>query len=107
MYHTTNSLVSGFWLVSAFWIVIIISLLTIINYFINKKLKHKFLKYIPIFMFLIIGLYFHYPELSCEGETCGWALLLAIPCYVISISILLSCIIVDLINLHKNKKNKK
>ena len=78
--------------------------------FINKKLKYKFIKYIPsvvplyFIMYFIFELFYKHNCIGWEGAGCVYGLLFF---SFIFIDILISCIIVDLINYKKKKKHKK
>lgn len=102
--NANKTMISGFWIVSILWVSLIIAVVTMILVWLNKKIKHKSIKYIFAFIFLGIEIYLHIPELSCESDICGWNMLLAFPCYIIFIILTISSIIADLITKFKNKK---
>lgn len=107
MADASKTMINGFWLVSFFWIALIIVVVTMVLYWLNKKIKHKYIKYIFPFIFLTIGIYFHILDVlqrPCEADICGWNLLLSIPCYIIFIILIISSIIADFITFFKNKK---
>lgn len=78
-------------------IIFIICLIGI--YFIDKTLKYKFMKYIPVLFLLIYGFY-------CAHQK-GINNFNAVLSYYLFVNIIISCIIVDLKKYFKKKKHKK